>query len=257
MRNPDDKKNPFAGQKPAIAAGEQRFKSNCAACHGADAEGGRGPALAGNRDLQRMTDQQLFNTIRQGIPGTSMPPSQLPDDPTWQLAAFVRNLSSPAALAILPGNPAAGRDLFFGKADCSQCHAIRGVGGLLGPDLTDVGSNLTVHDLRQSILEPSARIAPGFDAATVFLKNGEQIEGVAKDDTNYSISILDRKGTLHLLNKTEIAKIQFTSRSLMPDDIGQRLGPEGLEDILCFLASQTVRPPEAASEEQHRWRRIH
>jgi putative heme-binding domain-containing protein len=257
MRNPDDKKNPFAGQKPAIEAGQQRFKSNCAACHGADAEGGRGPALAGNRDLQRMTDQRLFNTIRQGIPGTSMPPSQMSDDQTWQIAAFVRNLSSPASLSVLPGNPANGRQLFFGTAECSQCHAIRGVGGLLGPDLTDAGANLTVHDLRESIVQPSARIAPGFDSVLVFLKNGEHLEGVAKDDTNYSISILDRKGTLHLLNKTEIAKIQFSNHSLMPDDIARRLGPEGLQDIVCFLASQTVRPPEAASEEQSRWRRIH
>lgn len=256
MHSGGEKKNPFTGQKAAIEAGQQRFKSTCAACHGADADGGRGPALAGNRDLQDMTDEQLFNTIRQGIAGTSMPPSQFPDDQTWQLAAFVRNLSSPASQAVLPGDAAVGRQVFFGKGGCSGCHAIRGVGGSLGPDLTEAGANLTVHELRESILKPSARIAPGFDSTTLVLKTGETIKGVAKDNTNYSISILDREGRLRLLNKVDVTRIEFTSQSLMPADISQRLGPQGLEDVVKFLAQQTVRPA-TDSEAQDQRRRIH
>jgi cytochrome c oxidase cbb3-type subunit 3 len=252
----NEKKNPFAGQKAAIEAGAQRFKAGCTACHGADAEGGRGPALAGNRDLQTMNDEQLFKTIRQGIPGTSMPPSQMPDDLTWQVAAFVRNLSSPASVSVLPGNSAAGRELFYGKGGCSGCHAIRGVGGSLGPDLSEAGANLTVRDLQESILHPSARIAPGFDPAVVILKNGNRIEGVAKDNTNYAMSVVDKDGRLHLLNKADVSRVEFSSRSLMPENAGQRLGPDGLNDVISFLASQTVRPV-SSFEEQHRRRRIH
>jgi cytochrome c oxidase cbb3-type subunit III len=256
MHSSNEKKNPFAGQEPAIEAGEQRFKSSCAACHGADAEGGRGPALAGNRDLQGMSDEELFNTIRQGIPGTSMPPSQMPDEQTWQVAAFVRNLSAPAALAVLPGNSASGRELFYGKGGCSGCHAIQGHGGSLGPDLTDAGANLTVRDLRESILQPNARIAPGFDSAVVLMKNGERIEGVTKDNTNYSMSIIDKGGRLHLINKNDVSKIEFSRRSLMPGDLGQRLEPEEMNDLVKYLAEMTVR---SASDfgQQRRRRRIH
>jgi cytochrome c oxidase cbb3-type subunit III len=245
-------KNPFAGQKAAIEAGAQRFKSNCAACHGADAEGGRGPALAGNRDIQQMDDQNLFNTIRQGIPGTSMPPSQLPDDQTWQLAAFVRNLSAPAAQAVLTGNADMGRKLFYGEGQCSQCHAIRGNGGLLGPDLTNAGADLTVRDLREGIGHKLTRIPAGFDPVAVTLKTGRQLEGVAKYNTDYAIAVIDRSGRLHLLNKTEVAKVDFTSRAALPQNT-----PGDVDDLLAFLAAQTVRPASDSQEEPHRRRRIH
>lgn len=253
MHNADDRKNPLAGQKTAIEAGGQRFKSNCAACHGADAEGGRGPALAGNRDIQQMDDQKLFNTIRQGIPGTSMPPSQLPDDQTWQLAAFVRNLSAPAAQAVLPGNAATGRELFYGKAECSQCHAIRGKGGLLGPDLTNAGADLTVRDLRDGILHRDTLVLDGFEPVTVSMKHGEVIEGVAKDDTNYAISVIDRSGVLHMLNKTDVAKVEFANASALPHNI---VNQTDLDDLLAFLASQTVRPVSESQQQKH-WRSIH
>lgn len=253
MHNADDKKNPFAGQKAAIEAGAQRFKSNCAACHGADAEGGRGPALAGNRDIQRMDDQQLFNTIRQGIPGTSMPPSQLPDEQTWQLAAFVRNLSAPAVQAVLTGNAATGRELFFGSGQCSQCHAIRGNGGLLGPDLTNAGADFTASDLRDGILHKLGRVPAGFDPVAVTLKNGHQIEGVAKYNTDYAMAVIDRSGNLHLLNKAEIAKVEFASRAALPHDT-----PGDVDDLLAFLAAQTVRPVSDLQQQQpYRRRRIH
>jgi cytochrome c oxidase cbb3-type subunit III len=252
----NEKKNPFTGQKAAIEAGAQRFKAGCAACHGADAEGGRGPALAGNRDLQAMNDEQLFKTIRQGIPGTSMPPSQMPDELTWQVAAFVRNLSSPAAQAVLPGNSAAGHELFYGKSGCSNCHAIRGAGGSLGPDLSEAGANLTMRDLQENILHPSARIAPGFDSVVVILKNGERIEGVAKDNTNYAMSVMDKGGRLHLLNKADVSRVEFSNKSLMPEDAGTRLRPDELNDLISFLATQTIRPV-SSFEEPTRRRRIH
>lgn len=256
MHNNTEKKNPVAGQKTAIDSGEQRFKSACAACHGSDAQGGRGPALAGNRDLQGMSDEQLFNIIRRGIPGGGMPPFPMPDEQTWQVAAFVRNLSSPASQAALPGNPAGGRELFFGKGGCSGCHAVRGQGGLVGPDLSDAGASLTVRELRESILQPGATIAPGFDSVVVYTRSGQRIEGVAKDNTNYSVDVMDTRGQLHLLNKADVREIEFSRTSLMPGDLRQRLGPEELNDLMSFLASQTVRSA-SAPQEQHPSRRVH
>jgi len=255
MHSGSEKKNPLAGQKAAIETGQRRFREGCAACHGANAEGGRGPNLAQNRDLLRMGDEQLFNTIRRGIPGTSMPPSQMPDQQTWEVAAFVRSLSSPAAFASVPGNPQAGRAIFYGNAHCSECHAIRGKGGLVGPDLSGVGGTLTVNELRESILQPSLRITPGFDTVTVHLKSGDAIKGVAKDDSNYSIGVLDRAGKLHLLNKTDVQEIEFGRESIMPDGLGQTLGPDGLNDVMAFLAQQVVRPGAQPSE-RRRWREI-
>ena len=255
MHSGSEKTNPLLGQKSAIEAGEHRFREGCAACHGANAEGGRGPNLTKNRDLLRMSDEQLFNTIRRGIPGTSMPPSQMPDQQTWEVAAFVRSFSSPAAFASVSGNPQAGRTLFYGQAHCSNCHSIHGEGGLIGPDLTGIGGLLTVNELRESILQPSATITPGFDSVTVRLKNGHVVKGVAKDDSNHSIDVLDMAGTLHLLNKADVRGIEFSRKSLMPGGTTETLGPDGLNDVMAFLAQQVVRPGEQLAQ-RRRWRDI-
>ena len=76
---------------------------------------------------------------------------------------------------------------------------IRGRGGYLGPDLTDIGALRTPLQLRESLLQPSARIVDGFDGVTVTLRDGTAIKGVARNNNNYSIQVLDAKGELRLL----------------------------------------------------------
>ena len=45
-----------------------------------------------------------------------------------------------AAQLVVAGDRDLGKQLFFGKGRCSGCHMIRGQGGLLGPDLSNVGA---------------------------------------------------------------------------------------------------------------------
>src|SRR5882672_2823533 len=90
-------RNPLAGQPDAILAGKKLFMASCSGCHGANAEGGRGPNLTEGRQIRRLNDKALFASIRSGVPGTDMPPTNLPDDQIWRLVAFVRALSAPAS----------------------------------------------------------------------------------------------------------------------------------------------------------------
>jgi putative heme-binding domain-containing protein len=208
-----------------------------------------------NRDLYGFSDEQLFNIIRRGIPGTSMPPSQMPDEQTWEVVAFVRSLSSPASQAVTPGNADKGKTLFFGEGKCATCHSIRGQGGVIAPDLSDAGATLTVSELRESIEHPSAEITPGFESVIVRLKNGTEVAGVAKDNSNYAIDVLDRDGRLHLINKAEVSEITWSKQSLMPGNIAQSLGPAGIDDVIAFLAQQVLRPADTV-QQPRRWRDI-
>jgi cytochrome c oxidase cbb3-type subunit III len=243
---PDELKNPVAGQAQAIETGQNRFREGCAACHGANAEGGRGPNLNDDGHVREMTDEQLFTTVRRGIPGTDMPASKLPDAAIWELATFVRSLSTPAYSIQVAGDPQAGHELFFGKAGCNGCHMIRGNGGFLGPDLTNIGESSTLKQLRQSIVDPNARIEEGFGAVTAVLRDGTRIEGVAKNNSNYSVQILDAAGKLHLLNKSDVSQIRFGKASLMPGNYGKTLRPQDIENIVAFLSRQAVRPDAVA-----------
>ena len=243
--DPDSRseRNPFAGQPDAILAGKKLFAASCSGCHGANGEGGRGPSLIEGRMIRRSSDMALFASIRKGVPGTDMPPTNLPDDQIWQVVAFVRDLSAAAYESKVAGDAEAGASIFFGKGGCSGCHMIRGRGGFIGPDLTDIGALRTVFQLREALLKPSARIADDYEGVTVTLQDGGTISGVARNNNNYSIQILDSKGELHLIAKDKVRDTLFRKGSLMPEDYGKRLTTEEVANVLAFLSRQSVRPP--------------
>src|SRR5215472_414724 len=187
-------KHPFIGDPVAIEAGRALFASGCAACHGAEGQGGRGPNLRERIHWHPMDDEMLHKIIQTGIPSGGMPPAQLSEDQLWQTVAFVHSLTAPAIENVVPGDPAAGETLFWGSAGCSGCHSIRGRGGKLGPDLTNAGATRPLPQLRQDILDPDAGGSVGYRAVTVVLRDGKTLQGVARNRTDYSLQLQEAGG---------------------------------------------------------------
>ena len=70
-----------------------------------------------------------------------------------------------AELTKRQGDPAHGKTVFESQtASCSTCHKIRGKGGEVGPDLSEIGTKLGKDALYESILDPSAGISFGYEA---------------------------------------------------------------------------------------------
>ena len=234
----------------AIEAGEESYKLVCSGCHGVTAEGGRGPNLITGRNARRASDEELFDIIKNGIAGSDMPPSPLDAPKVWEITAYVRNLSAPAYRQAVKGDPAAGRMVYYGKGGCTNCHMIRGEGGYLGPDLTNLGMDRNMIQLREGLLEPNKRFTDGFRPVLVTLADGTQIKGVAKNNSNYSLQVLDGKGKLHLLDKRNVKEANFQDKSWMPANYGERLSENEVNDLLAFLSRQSIRTPvETASKE--------
>lgn len=249
-KDEDETKNPVAGNLEAIESGRQLYLGSCSGCHGPNAEGGRGPRIAQNADIRGASDKRLFNSIKNGIRGSDMPSSTHPDDKIWQLAAFVKSVNAPAYEARLPGSADSGRALYQGKGGCTGCHAIRGEGGVLGPDLSNAGMGRSAAQLREAILKPSEKPTEGYRGVTVKTRKGQSIKGVAKDNTNYAISVMDSSGRVHLLDKIELTEVVFSKKSLMPEDYGQRFSRQEIDDLIAFLARQAVRPPQPKEEKK-------
>lgn len=245
----NDSKNPAIGNPVAIEAGSKLYAQSCSPCHGPDGSGGRGPNLVRRALWHPLNDENIFSAIRNGIPGADMPPTKLPDDQTWELVAFVLALTGPAVENKIPGDPEAGSKIFWGsKAQCSNCHAIRGRGGRIGPDLTNIGGTNPLAVIREGILNPSKKLTlNGQEGVTVTLKNGETIKGVARNRSNYSLQVIDMSGNLHLINMLDVQKLALMDHSLMPADYAKRLSSEEVRDLLAYLGHQSLRMPEHAA----------
>jgi len=239
-----EKKHPFMTDAAAIEAGAKLFAVSCTVCHGAHGAGGRGPNLVQRYSWHPLDDDVLFKTIRDGVPNAGMPPAKLSDDDVWRISAYVRSLTTPAFQAQVMGDAPAGEALYWGKAGCSGCHLIRGRGGYLGPDLTNVGALRPLALIRESILDPDADGLQSYRAVTVVRKDGSILEGVARNRSNYSIQVQDRQGKLHLISVADVRAIELSPHSPMPRDYGTRLTPREIEDLLAYLSRQSIRPPE-------------
>lgn len=237
------KKNPAIGNPQAIAAGHKLYLTSCAGCHGTNGGGGRGPNLRVRGVWHPLDDDALFATLQKGVPGADMPAANLPTEQLWQLTAFVRSLTAPAVEANVPGDVAAGETVFWDKkAGCSNCHRILGRGGMLGPDLSNIGALKPVEEIRESILDPDADGFLRHKGVTVMMKDGRTVKGVARNRTNYSIQLQDGQGKLHLLNMADVKELTISPHSPMPRDYGKRLAKTELDNLMAFLSRQSVRP---------------
>jgi alcohol dehydrogenase (cytochrome c) len=87
-----------------IAAGSKLFKTECAACHGADAGGGTGaPSLVGREFKHGDSEWALYRTIRYGVPKTAMMDHPLGWSRIWQIVAYLRSIDvSSSSLPVPP-----------------------------------------------------------------------------------------------------------------------------------------------------------
>jgi cytochrome c oxidase cbb3-type subunit 3 len=228
-------KNPY--DSPAdLAKGRQYFLGHCAQCHGPAGEGGRGVNLTTGRYLHGSSDRQLYTTLRKGVPGSEMPGSGLSQPELWRLVAYVRRLGEAGADERATGDPRAGQAIYAGKGACSACHIINGKGGRLGPELTEIGLRRSLQFLQDSILNPSAYIAPEYRSVTVATQDGEKIKGIVLNEDDYSIQLRDMREEFHSFLKNNLKDVQRESESLMPS-YRSTLSAAEVSDLVAYLNS--------------------
>jgi len=133
------------------------------------------------------------------------------------------------------GDVARGRNLFFRDqtAQCMRCHSYNDYGGNAGPRLNGVASRLTQEQLLEALIEPSARIAPGYGIVTVNLKNGKSVAGILQEERKNSILLKMGEKPDTVINKTDIVK-QTAAPSSMPP-MRYLLTKRQLRDLMSFL----------------------
>jgi putative heme-binding domain-containing protein len=135
-----------------------------------------------------------------------------------------------------------GREVFFSEqAQCAKCHKVRGRGGEIGPDL----SNLIHRDYEsvlRDIREPSAAINPDYITYVVELKSGRLLTGSVRTLPGDRLAIGDGSGNQTIVAKASVESLTPAPVSTMPTGLDRTLSPEKLRDLLTFLLTEPLTP---------------
>lgn len=154
-----------------------------------------------------------------------------------------RNWKVDEALALM--DDLKGRDLVKGKAMyaatlCQSCHTMQGEGGVVGPDLTQLGTRFSPKDILESTINPNAVISDQYAATIFYMRDGSSILGklTNEDKDKYYISQnpFDPQN-LREIPKNEVNSKKLSDISVMMPGLINRLNEEELKDLMAYLIS--------------------
>lgn len=132
----------------------------------------------------------------------------------------------------LSGDSAKGLQVY--ARACASCHRRGDSGFDVGPNLATV-INHTGEKLLGNILDPNADIQPGYQAYTALLADGEILSGLLSSETANSIIIKQAGNVTRTVSRQEIARLQSTNVSFMPEGLETALTVQDMADLLSFL----------------------
>lgn len=127
----------------------------------------------------------------------------------------------------------------FARA-CSACHAFRGAGGKVGPDLTGM-RNQPADALLLHILVPNYEVMPAYQAITVTTQDGRAISGCVTAETDSSLTLRTASGSEETILRGAVAATAAAGISLMPDGLEQTMTRQELADLIAHLKSEPAQ----------------
>jgi len=137
-----------------------------------------------------------------------------------------------------PGDVRRGQAVFgSAKAACTACHKVAYVGGLIGPDLTKIGSIRGEKDLLESIVFPSASFVRSYEPVKVETKDGKTFNGILKADRPDEVVLTVSATEEVRITRKDIDEMKPGTVSIMPAGLDQQLTKQELADLVAFLKS--------------------
>jgi cytochrome c oxidase cbb3-type subunit III len=230
------------GQGDDNMEGSRRFMEYCAGCHGDDGKGGnKVVSLATTLSVMNRSDAELERIVHDGTKEGMPPFAQIGDANIRAVVHYLRITEGKSARTSTPteapvtGDVNAGRALYFGKAQCSTCHMMKGEGGFIASDLSTYGRSHPPDTISHAVTEPDTPLVPASRVVTVITKTGLKLTGVLRYEDNFCLALQTVDGRYHLLTRSDLTEVRYTDHSLMPRDYGTRLTAKELDDLVSFL----------------------
>jgi quinoprotein glucose dehydrogenase len=194
--------------------------------------------------LTRQLDRLLAGEIAPELQLDVLEAAAKPSDSRLaaKIAAFKSKFLKDDPLAVfratlVGGDAERGKKIFHEREDvaCLRCHAIKGKGGNVGPDLGGISKTQSREYLLESIVYPNKTIAPGFENILVTTKGGSVYAGLVKREDATELVVNSPEDGIVKIKKADIEK-RDRGLSSMPEGIGNVLSKPELRDLIEFLA---------------------
>lgn len=153
-------------------------------------------------------------------------------------ALATKDLLARHRMSLSGGDADRGREIFLGHrvGQCVRCHKV-GVeitGGTAGPDLLHVAGRHDRTSLLESLVDPNAKIAKGFETITLVLTNGQTFGGLIRREEGGQVTLEKPDGSTIIVPSQDIEE-RSTAKSAMPE-MTRALSARELRDLVEFLS---------------------
>jgi putative membrane-bound dehydrogenase-like protein len=148
------------------------------------------------------------------------------------------------------GDPKGGESLFFAARGigCVKCHSAAGKGtATIGPDLTGLALKYDKAEIIRSVLEPSNRLATGYQSVLLATRDGKVVTGLIRAETEAYIELVDSETKLTRVAKTEIEDRKVGDLSVMPAGQVDSLSVVEFADLISYLQSLKTAPAQPSA----------
>ena len=138
--------------------------------------------------------------------------------------------------SLFGGNRNNGRNVFNynSTVQCVRCHNMGSEGGSVGPNLAKIGGILSREQILQALIEPSARLSPGYGTVSLKLKDGQEVTGTLAKENAEELVITTSDAEPLVIPVSRIAKRENMPSSMPP--MGTLLTKREIRDVVEFLS---------------------
>jgi len=148
-------------------------------------------------------------------------------------------VSEDYSASLFGGNKEVGKNIFNynSVAQCVRCHTAGNAsdGGAVGPSLKKIASILTREQILEALVNPSARLSPGYGSVSLKLTDGQEVFGTLAKETTTELTITTSDAEPLVIPVTRIAKRENMPSSMPP--MGSLLSKRELRDVVEFLSN--------------------
>ena len=219
-----------------IENGGRQYTNNCVYCHGPEGDQIAGVNLFQGRFKRAVSDDDIVQVIRNGVPGTGMPAQNMNDSNARTIVAYLRSEKLGPASTLTGGDATRGKTLFEGKGQCTTCHRVEGSGSRMAPDLSDIGMQRRTVELEKSLVDPDSGVLPQYRFVQVTPKSGPAITGRLLNQDTFTLQLIDSQEKLRTFVIADLRDYSVLKTSRMPS-YKEKLNRQELADMVSYLVS--------------------